>query len=262
MNAIYEPAGQAREYAALACNLYAGCDHACKYCYVPSIFRQSHSQFISPKPRDGILDAIAKQAPKYAGKIVTLCFTCDPYQKIDVLQEITRQAIRIFHRCGVKVCTLTKGGSRALRDIDLFGAGDEFATTLTFLDPKQSHLWEPGAASPQDRMDTLKQFYARGIFTWVSLEPTISPDVSLQIIHETHEYVNYYKVGKLNYMPTPERVDWKEYTLAAINAISGYGRMYYVKNDLKMYVPHGVPRDTRPQKQDSASHCVTAPTLF
>mgnify|MGYP001557876463 FL=1 len=32
MSLIYEPAGRAREYAALACNVYRGCDHACVYC--------------------------------------------------------------------------------------------------------------------------------------------------------------------------------------------------------------------------------------
>ena len=33
--AIYETSGRAREYRELACNLYVGCDHACRYCYVP-----------------------------------------------------------------------------------------------------------------------------------------------------------------------------------------------------------------------------------
>ena len=33
MNVIYEPKGRAREYSELACNLYRGCTHGCRYCY-------------------------------------------------------------------------------------------------------------------------------------------------------------------------------------------------------------------------------------
>ena len=36
MNVIYEPKGRAREYSPLACNLYMGCTHGCKYCYAPA----------------------------------------------------------------------------------------------------------------------------------------------------------------------------------------------------------------------------------
>ena len=36
---------------------------------------------------------------------------------------------------------------RALRDMDLFGAHDAFATTLTLLDEAAPLEWEPGAAS-------------------------------------------------------------------------------------------------------------------
>jgi len=33
---IYQPNGNALEYSDLACNIYKGCYHACRYCYVPS----------------------------------------------------------------------------------------------------------------------------------------------------------------------------------------------------------------------------------
>lgn len=31
MDIIYEPKGKAREYADLACDIYNGCTHGCKY---------------------------------------------------------------------------------------------------------------------------------------------------------------------------------------------------------------------------------------
>jgi len=36
MAVIYEPKGMALEYAPLACNLYRGCQHGCRYCYAPN----------------------------------------------------------------------------------------------------------------------------------------------------------------------------------------------------------------------------------
>jgi hypothetical protein len=49
MPLIYEPAGRAREYAALACNIYRGCDHACEYCYAPAATRRDRAAF-APGP--------------------------------------------------------------------------------------------------------------------------------------------------------------------------------------------------------------------
>ena len=39
MRVVYEPKGRAREYSELACNLYRGCVHGCRYCYAPACMR-------------------------------------------------------------------------------------------------------------------------------------------------------------------------------------------------------------------------------
>jgi len=245
---IYEPRGRAREYAALACNVYAGCDHACTYCYAPSATFKQREAFINSKPRKDIIQNIRKEAKNWTGAKdqVLLCFTCDPYQKLDEELKLTRQAIIALHDHGFPVCTLTKGGSRALRDMDLFGPLDAFATTMTFINVKDSLEWEPGAALPEDRMSTLEQFYRKGITTWVSLEPTIDPKQSLEIIRQTYHYVDLYKIGKLNYHPLSKTIDWKKYTAQAVELVSGFGRDYIVKDDLAQFVPPGMPQRTKP----------------
>jgi DNA repair photolyase len=54
---------------------------------------------------------------------------------------------------GLGICTLTKGGTRSLRDIDLFRTNrDSFASTLTSLDSTFSRKWELHAALPADRL--------------------------------------------------------------------------------------------------------------
>jgi DNA repair photolyase len=139
------------------------------------------------------------------------------------------------------VCTLTKGGTRSLRDIGLFRpTRDAFASTLTSLDAAFSQKWERDAALPADRIAALKAFHDRGIFTWVSLEPTINCDASLGIVQATHEYVDLYKIGRANYLKEITRLtDWRDYTLRTIDLCQRLGVKHYIKQDLQQYLPAG-----------------------
>ncbi|MEN6547455.1 MAG: hypothetical protein ABFE07_15590, partial [Armatimonadia bacterium] len=126
MKAIYQPRGMALEYAPLACNIYRGCEHGCRYCFGPScLFMPRESFHGSPQPRPGIIDALRREAPKYRGtdKRLLLCFTCDPYQPIDDEHRLTRQALEVLIENEVPSQVLTKGGLRATRDFDLLQAG-------------------------------------------------------------------------------------------------------------------------------------------
>lgn len=167
---------------------------------------------------------------------VMFCFACDPYQRLDVEKGITRQAIKILHRHGLTVCILTKGGTRALRDLDLMGPKDSFATTLTCLDDGESLKWEPGAALPEDRFDTLRRFHAVGVPTWVSLEPVLNPATTLELIRRTSDYVDHYKVGTLNHHPLAKRIDWATFARQAKALLEGMGKSYYLKRDLAAYL--------------------------
>jgi DNA repair photolyase len=250
---IYEPKGRAREYAALACNVYSGCDHGCVYCYAPSATRKTRQEFDASTTRPGhFLARLEKEAAKYeAANIqarVLLSFTCDPYQHLDVEEEVTRSAIQILHRHGLNVEVLTKGGYRALRDLDLFTDRDAFATTMTLLYLHQSEEWEPDAASPQSRMDAIRTFHGAGIPTWVSLEPVLFPAQSLEIISRIHDAVDVFKVGALNYHEHAQTIDWPAFAHDAVELLTslGYNRNlepdtlqsgdFYVKRDLARYL--------------------------
>lgn len=235
---IYEPAGRAREYAALALNVYAGCDHQCSYCYAPSATFKKRDAFCSPTLRSGdFLTKLEKEAASLSpSDPILLSFTTDPYQKLDVTEQVTRKAIQILHRHGHKVHILTKGGSRALRDRDLLTPGDAFGSTLTFLDAATSATWEPGAASPEDRIATLKVFHDAGIPTWASLEPVIDPDTALEIIRRTHAFVNLFKVGRWNYDKRANEIDWRKFAQDAVRLLESLGAKYLLKQDLKKFL--------------------------
>jgi hypothetical protein len=155
---------------------------------------------------------------------VHLCFTTDPYQALEDAYQYTHDTIRILHEHGFSVAILSKGGKRALKDLDMFGPKDAYAITLVFATDKDSQRWEPNAASPQERFDTLKAFHDKGIPTWVSMEPVIDPNQTLYMIELTAPWVDHFKVGKLNHNPDIERtIDWKKFGNDAIKKLEGLG---------------------------------------
>ncbi len=236
MGVIYEPAGRAREYAALACNLYSGCEHGCAYCYAPSALRRNREEFHQRSlPRVNVIQELEKDCRRLAGREnprVLLCFSCDPYGPQDAEYGITRRAIETLHRYGLCAQILTKGGMRAARDFDLLTERDAFAVTLTFTSENDSREWEPKAVLPVERYEVLREAHRRGIPTWASLEPVIDPEQSLRIILDTCEFVDLYKIGKLNYRPEAKGIDWARFARSAMELLERLGKDYYLKRDL------------------------------
>lgn len=238
LKAIYEPKGRAAEYADLAVNLYQGCTHGCAYCYAPTVLYMDratfHSQCIE---RPGILDKLRSDAKRlvnstewqeYGWKYVLFCFSCDPYQPG---AHATRAALSIMREFDIPFTVLTKG-TMAWRDFDLYGRRDRFGVTLTFDNDADSAEWEPGAAKPAERMAMLRDAHLHRIKTWVSLEPVIDPAQTLRIIDATHEHVDHYAVGKLNYHPHAATIDWPQFRAYVLERLNQYPVGYQIKKDL------------------------------
>lgn len=245
MPIIYEPKGKAREYCSLAANLYTGCSHGCTYCYVPvakSRFAPENLEIVRKKfhrdtmPRTDAIAKLEKEAPKYRGREIFLSFYCDPYQKIDTETKLTRAAIKILLKNNVHINILTKGGMRSARDFDLLSQnGSKYGATLTFLKVKDSIFHEPFAAFPQDRIEALKKAKQKGIRTWASLEPVIDPAQTIEIVETTKDFVDEYKVGRWNYAPMAEYIDWRKFLKDIIKVFKKYDLNYYIKNDLATF---------------------------
>jgi DNA repair photolyase len=242
---LYTPSGAANEYASLAANPTNGCGHHCLYCYMTT--RKNRAQkaefHAGAVQKKDFLAHLTADAKKYQAAGITdqvlFCFSTDAYNPFDT--SLTRPSLEIVQRHGMAICVLTKGGSRALADIDLYQPDrDCFASTLTSLDESFSKKWELNAASPADRIATLKKFHDKGIFTWVSLEPTLSPEASMKIVEETHGYVDLYKIGKANYLGEyAKAIDWQDYTMKMITKCVKLGAKHYIKENLQKYLPDG-----------------------
>ena len=246
---IYAPRGQAGEYAPLATNPYRGCGHGCAYCYVPNVIKMPRKDFdAGATPRPNFLIKLRKDAAKYQTLGITeqvmFSFTTDVYNPFDT--SLTRPAIEILIEHGLGFCVLTKGGTRAWCDHDLYRPDrDAFASTLTSLDERFSRKWERNAAPPNDRIAALKAFHERGIFTWVSLEPTLDIEASLAIVEATHGFVDLYKVGRVNYLPMTKTTDWRDYTLRMLDTLDRVNARHYIKKDLQPFLPPGYPNPLR-----------------
>jgi len=242
MRIIYPPGGRAAEDGKLAANLRIGCDHGCVYCYAPIYLKIPVSEFRVPRVRPDTLGKLAADARKIAGSTepVFLCFVCDPYMRCEEHDPITRQAIQILHENDVPVRILTKGGKRSRRDFDLLGDRDSYGATLTFTDWMDSRKWEPEAALPHDRIAALSQAHHLGIPTWASLEPVIDPAQTLELIRCTHEFVDHYIVGKLNYQRSSVR--WAQFARDVLRVLHECDASYYLKNDLHHFCDPGTPQ--------------------
>jgi DNA repair photolyase len=245
MNVVYEPGGRAREYSELACNLYRGCTHGCRYCYAPACMRTTREKWHAmAEPRPNIIALFEKDAGKLRGdaRRILFCFSSDPYQPLERTERLTRQALEIVAKYRLNSQILTKGCFDLIsEDMGVMKkANTQLGITLCFSDDATRKDWEPNASTVSDRLSILKEAHKAGIFTWVSLEPVVDPLQALDVIRKTHKYVNFWKVGKLNHMKAVEQtIDWAKFLYDAEDLLTKLGANYYIKNDLRSFAVKG-----------------------
>ena len=237
---IYEPKGAAKEYGDLALNIYTGCPHGCYYCFAPNALHKTKEAFsTNVQAREGIVEAVKKQLDKEkpTGKLIHLCFTCDPYP-MGVDSAATRYIIRLLKETGNNVQILTKNGAGAQRDFDLLDENDWFGVTYAgykssqVVPPKE----EPNAGWTIDRFRALILAKNKGIKTWVSCEPVFNEDAIYRLI-ETGDYIDRFKIGKLNYHPSD--ITWGGFGRKCERLCKKYNRDYYIKDGLRKAMQDG-----------------------
>jgi len=173
-----------------ALNPYRGCEHACVYCYAPSVIHWD-------KGRWGELVEVKVNLPRILSKelrlkkkgVVGLGTVTDPYQPVEKKYEITRRCLELLLMHDFPVCIQTKS-PLVLRDVDLLKkfTNIEVGVTLTTLDESVREKLEPGAPSVNDRLRALSELSKNGINTWVFLGPVMpyitDTDTIIEVIAE------------------------------------------------------------------------------
>lgn len=234
MKPIYTPSGAAKEYGDYALNIYTGCTHRCYYCFSPSVLRKDREAFHrNVQPRPDIYKATMTQLDKegITGKTIHLCFSCDPYP-LGVDSIMTRDIIKLLKNAGNHVQILTKNGIGAQRDFDLLDGEDWFGVTYAGYktSPVVPPIEEPNAGWPLDRFRALVLAKNKGIHTWVSCEPVLNAESVYRLI-ETGEYIDRFKIGKLNYHPSD--INWNDFGHEVEALCQRLGRDYYIKDSLR-----------------------------
>ena len=224
MKPIYEPKGKAKEYGDYAINIYTGCPHECFYCFAPSVLRKAKDDFHKcVEPRKNIVDEVKKQIERenITGKLIHLCFTCDPYP-CGYDTTPTREIIKAIKGSGNNVQILTKGDGS--RDFDLLDENDWYGITLDGIGNGRNPLWK-------SRVDALAEAHSKGIKTWVSFEPVTNERQFFIELHLVSLMVDKVKIGKLNYHPSS--IDWKTFGEKAEALCKSLGIDYYIKDGLR-----------------------------
>src|SRR5438045_1705654 len=148
-------------------NPYRGCEHGCIYCYA----RPSHSYLeLSPgldfetklfaKTNAAELLRAELAKPGYKPTCIAIGANTDCYQPIERKYRITRQILEVLAECN-HPCSIVTKSALVERDLDILGPMAEKNLVRVFvsigtLDRELARKLEPRAASPQRRLDVLK----------------------------------------------------------------------------------------------------------
>jgi len=172
----------------LSVNPYRGCEHGCIYCYA----RPNHSYvdlspgidfetrlFFKKDAARLLRDELA--APGYRCEPINIGSATDAYQPIEREHRITREILEVLAECNHPATVITKS-ALIERDVDLLArmARQRLVlafVTITTLDGDLARLWEPRAAAPWRRLETIRRLSEAGIPVGVSLAP-IAPFIN------------------------------------------------------------------------------------
>jgi hypothetical protein len=167
----------------------------------------------------------------------------DPYHS-DQSAQLTREALLLLEQYNLRVQVLTKGGRRSTRDFDILARNDwKYGATIIFLNESLRNLWEPGSPPIAERIEAIREAHARGIFTWVSVEPVVDPDEAIRVVATLRGEVDFWKIGKLNHDRQREAaIDWHRFLMDVETVLDG--QCWLIKKDLEQFrsisgSPHG-----------------------
>lgn len=184
------------EYADENITVYSSCPFHCKYCWANSPLWRYRIRHPHPLREAERLSRARKS------RTIVVSFMTDVYQPLELEQGLTRRVLEVlsFSKVLHRVLILTKNPMLALeRDgsYNMRGRNVWLGSTVTALDSIPD---EPNAPGNPERLEALQLAHQMKIVTWMSIEPWI-PNVTdpTAIIKESHRYIDWYVLGKLNY---------------------------------------------------------------
>jgi len=165
-------------WASYTLNPYRGCAHGCVYCDARANqygLEESFEERIFIK--ENALEVLDRQLPRLQRGVVASGGVCDSYQPVERERGLTRDIMEVLHRHRFPIEVLTKS-DLVLRDLDLYQeiAHQTWACvffTITTFDEQIARRFEPGAATPERRLEALSQVARTGVTTGVAMMPLL-----------------------------------------------------------------------------------------
>jgi DNA repair photolyase len=166
-------------------NPYAGCAHACVYCYARDHYARAGHGDAGREFETRILvktnfaDVLRRELgrPRWPFETVALGTVTDCYQPAEGRYRITRAALEALRDVANPVGMVTKS-PLVLRDLDILADLAKVARvrvffTITTVDLELWRRLEPGTASPFNRLTVMKRLNAAGVRAGVLLAPIL-----------------------------------------------------------------------------------------
>ena len=157
---------------------YMACGHGCAYCDGRAERYWVEGDFDRDiVARRNLPDLLAAELPKLRepGFVTLGSGITDAYQPLERSERITRRCLEVLADHDYPVTVMTKA-SLPLRDLDLFRRINErsrvlFIVSLVHADDATRAVYEPGAASVDERLEALRTFADAGCATGVLAMP-------------------------------------------------------------------------------------------
>jgi DNA repair photolyase len=165
-------------WASYTLNPYRGCAHGCVYCDArANQYGLSTSFDEKVFVKENAREVLERQLPKLKPGVVSMGGVCDSYQPIEKERGVTRGAVEVLCQQRFPVEVLTKS-DLVLRDLELYQEVGRRAWacvffTITTFDEEIAGRFEPGASSPQLRLEAMRAVSSAGLTTGVSMMPLL-----------------------------------------------------------------------------------------
>ncbi|HEX2912738.1 MAG TPA: radical SAM protein [Chloroflexia bacterium] len=167
-------------------NPYRGCRHACVYCYA----RPTHTYyglnagsdfhtriFVKVNAPDLLRKELSR--PSWKGEAICLGSATDPYQPAEKRYHLVRNLLEVLCEYANPLDIITKS-NLVVDDLDLLvelnrrtGGRVAVNMSLTTIDAQKARLIDPGAPSPQKRLEAIARLSAAGIKTRLFIMPVL-----------------------------------------------------------------------------------------
>jgi DNA repair photolyase len=227
-------------------NPYEACAFNCVFCYIRgSKYGENMQKDLSVKVNACQLleKELLRGARKGEHGFIAISSSTEAWQPIEEKYQLTRKLLKIVLRYRFPVHVLTKS-KLVLRDLDVLGKIDEKAIlpralrnklnrgvlitfSLSTLDEKVAKIFEPGAPTPRERLETMQRCKENGFFTGVAYIPV------LPFISDAEE--------QLEEMIKIAKEYGADYVFVGALTLFGIGKKFYYRI-LDKHFPDLVPR--------------------